>query len=103
VNQAETAGELAALRTSLARGRPLGTPAWTAATAARLGLTNTLRPRGRPKKQTPSKRINVLIPFSTSATRPPLLPTLPVHAQIIVGPNRGFGRTSGNAIRWTLR
>ncbi len=50
VNQPETAAELDALRTSLKRGRPLGGEAWVRATAERLGLTSTLRPRGRPKK-----------------------------------------------------
>ena len=50
VNQAASAAELDALRTSLRRGRPLGSEAWVGATAKRLGLTSTLRPRGRPKK-----------------------------------------------------
>lgn len=50
VNQPDSAAELEALRTALRRGRPLGTEAWTQSTAERLGLTNTLRPRGRPRK-----------------------------------------------------
>ena len=32
------------------RGAPYGSEAWTAATAAALGLGFTLRPRGRPPK-----------------------------------------------------
>jgi putative transposase len=37
------------LELSLQRGRPFGSPRWTTQTAARLDLTSTLRPRGRPK------------------------------------------------------
>ena len=40
-----------ALRQSLRRGRPFGDERWTAATAERLGLAHTLRPRGRPRKR----------------------------------------------------
>ena len=50
VNQAETAGELDALRLSVTRGRPYGGPGWTERTTRRLGLENTFRPRGRPPK-----------------------------------------------------
>jgi len=39
------------IRTALARGIPLGSENWSAATAARLGLELTLRPRGRPRKK----------------------------------------------------
>ena len=39
-----------AILTSLRRGRPYGEEKWVAKAAARLGLTNTLRPRGRPRK-----------------------------------------------------
>ncbi len=39
------------LKESLTRGRPFGDEAWTARTAARLGLEYTVNPRGRPKKQ----------------------------------------------------
>jgi putative transposase len=41
--------ELARLRTSVNRGRPYGTEQWVQRTARRLGLTFTLRARGRPK------------------------------------------------------
>jgi putative transposase len=44
--EGEVASRVAA---SLARGRPLGSDAWTRATAAQLGLAYTLNPRGRPK------------------------------------------------------
>lgn len=50
VNQPETSGELASLRTSVTRGRPFGDDAWTRRTAARLGLPTELRGRGRPRK-----------------------------------------------------
>jgi hypothetical protein len=33
------------------RGQPYGDGVWVRATAARLGLESTLRPRGRPKKE----------------------------------------------------
>jgi putative transposase len=42
--------ELAHVRTSLDRGRPFGQDAWVNATAERLGLELTLRPRGRPSQ-----------------------------------------------------
>jgi putative transposase len=50
VNQAESQAELAALRRSVRRGVPHGAADWVQATAARLGLGHTLRPRGRPPK-----------------------------------------------------
>ena len=53
VNQAMSEAELAAVRRSIQRGRPFGDESWTAATAARLGLTATLRPRGRPQLREP--------------------------------------------------
>jgi len=45
--------EAEALLTSLRRGRPYGAPRWAAATAAALGLSHTLNPRGRPPKPKP--------------------------------------------------
>jgi putative transposase len=50
VNQPQTEAEVEALRVSLERGRPYGTASWTTATARRLGLESTVRPRGRPRK-----------------------------------------------------
>jgi putative transposase len=44
--------ELKDIRTSRDRGRPFGQSAWVQATARRLGLELTLRPRGRPKSET---------------------------------------------------
>ena len=49
VNEPLTERELAAVRRSAQRGRPLGKPAWVESTAQRLGLASTLRPRGRPQ------------------------------------------------------
>jgi len=40
--------ELAVIRTSVRRGRPLGDPAWARGTTERIGLRATMRPRGRP-------------------------------------------------------
>jgi len=52
VHRAPGPAEMNALRNSVQRGAPLGQAAWVAATATRLGLLSTLRPRGRPRKST---------------------------------------------------
>ena len=49
VNRAQTVSELAAIRTSVQRGRPFGEEKWVRRLAKRFGLESTLRPRGRPK------------------------------------------------------
>ena len=51
VNAPESADELAVLRRSVNRGAPFGNVAWAEATAERLGLESSLRPRGRPRKR----------------------------------------------------
>jgi len=51
VNRPQTEAEVEALRRSLVRGAPYGSEEWQEKTAKRLGLTYTLRPRGRPKKE----------------------------------------------------
>jgi len=50
VNRPETEAELEAVRQSVVRGAPFGTPAWSVRTAAALGLESALRPRGRPRQ-----------------------------------------------------
>jgi putative transposase len=50
VNEPIGPAEEEALRRSMARGQPYGSDDWREATAARLGLGSTLRPRGRPRK-----------------------------------------------------
>jgi putative transposase len=50
VNAPLTDAELAALRQSVARGRPFGDAPWQKRTANELGLEATLNPRGRPRK-----------------------------------------------------
>jgi putative transposase len=52
VNRAQSEAELKAVRHSIRRGAPLGSPAWQLRTAKKLGLEWTLRARGRPKKPT---------------------------------------------------
>jgi len=52
VQRAESPAELEALRRSVVRGAPYGTDRWQKQTALRLGLGATLRPRGRPRKET---------------------------------------------------
>ncbi len=51
VNEAQTEGELQALRLSVKRSRPFGDDGWVTATAERLHLGQTLRPQGRPRKK----------------------------------------------------
>ena len=55
VNATLTPGELETIRRSVNRGTPFGGPVWAAQTAIAHGLESTLRPRGRPRKQTPSE------------------------------------------------
>jgi putative transposase len=52
VNRPQTEAELEALRRSVTRGSPFGGTAWVEQTVANLGLQATLRPRGRPRKET---------------------------------------------------
>ena len=49
VNGVQTESEVAAVRRCVQRGSPFGGPKWTNATATKLGLESSLRPRGRPK------------------------------------------------------
>lgn len=51
VNEVLPKKDLERLRTSVNRGRPFGTEKWTETTAEKLGLTNTLRSVGRPRKE----------------------------------------------------
>jgi putative transposase len=53
VNQPESQAELEAVRASVRRGSPLGSESRIGPTAKALGLTHTLRPRGRPRKKPP--------------------------------------------------
>lgn len=50
VNAALNPAEEEALLRAIRRGQPYGASDWQASTAVRLGLTSTLRPRGRPRK-----------------------------------------------------
>jgi putative transposase len=50
VNAPLSRPEEAALLRSIQRGQPFGSADWQTQTAGRLGLTSTLRPRGRPRK-----------------------------------------------------
>ena len=49
VNQTQSETEVAAVRASIARGRPFGNATWTRLAATKLGLESSLRPRGRPR------------------------------------------------------
>ncbi len=51
VNRVETQAELDALRLSVKRNRPFGSPVWQQRSAKQLGLEYTLRGQGRPKKK----------------------------------------------------
>jgi putative transposase len=50
VNEPQSAGELAALRQSVDRGRPFGEADWQRRIVHRLDLAWTFRPRGRPRQ-----------------------------------------------------
>ena len=50
VNDPLVEAELGRVRTSVVRGRPLGTEQWVRETAEAMGLGHTLRGRGRPRK-----------------------------------------------------
>jgi len=50
VNAAPPQREMEQVRTSVRRGRPLGSEAWVRRVAGQLGLEFTLRDRGRPRK-----------------------------------------------------
>ncbi len=50
VNDSMTEAEVQRIRRSVNRNAPLGSEAWTAMTAERLGLDASLRPIGRPQK-----------------------------------------------------
>ncbi len=52
VHQHQEPSDLEAIEKSVRRGVPLGKVSWISATAERLQLTSTLRPRGRPRKST---------------------------------------------------
>lgn len=51
VNAPQTPGELEAIRNSVKRQSPFGTPEWAAHKSAELGLEQTMAPLGRPRKQ----------------------------------------------------
>jgi putative transposase len=51
VNEPQTQAEEQAIRESIRRSRPVGGPNWINATAEKLSLQWTMRPRGRPRKQ----------------------------------------------------
>lgn len=50
VNRPIEVADMDAMKLSIARGRPYGSEKWTAETAKKLGLADTLRDRGRPRK-----------------------------------------------------
>lgn len=52
VDRPQTEAELQRLRHAVRRGCPYGSEGWTRETAVRLGLESTLRPQGRPRKDT---------------------------------------------------
>ena len=50
VNRPQSQKELDALRVSVNRGQPFGSPTWQRQTAVRLGVQSTFRKQGRPRK-----------------------------------------------------
>ena len=72
VNQTPEANELEAVRRSARRGSPYGDEVWVQDTAEQLGLTTTLRARGRPAKDPESDPFSakrVLTPFTSRSGR----------------------------------
>lgn len=57
VNQPLTESELAAVRLSARRGKPLGDDGWVESIARRLNLESTMRPRGRKRVRFPKNHI----------------------------------------------
>ena len=57
VNTPLSEAELAAVRLSAQRGRPLGDPGWVESIASRLNLESTMRPRGRQQIRFPQPPI----------------------------------------------
>ena len=55
VNERLAKQELAAVRLSAQRGKPLGDEAWVASMARRLNLESNMRPRGRPRVRFPKE------------------------------------------------
>ena len=51
VDHPQTDAEVEALWRCVERGQPYGKDNWMQRTAMQLGLSSTLRPRGRPKKE----------------------------------------------------
>lgn len=72
VNETPEAAELEAVRRSARRGCPYGDEVWVQDTAEQLGVTTTLRARGRPAKDTESDPFStkrVLTPFTSRSGR----------------------------------
>jgi putative transposase len=59
VNRATPKAQAQAIGQSIRRGRPFGSETWVRRTAARLGLGSSLRPRGRPPKQSKRKGVEI--------------------------------------------
>ena len=54
VNEPQSENELESVRQSVIRGTPYGSDSWVTQSAVRLQLKHTLRPKGRPKKSSPT-------------------------------------------------
>lgn len=50
INQADPEDALNSIRESITRGKPFGSSSWVSGIAEKLGLSSTLRSKGRPKK-----------------------------------------------------
>ena len=58
VDRPQDDAAVAAIRASVARGRPFGTPAWVTRTVKTLGLQHTVRDPWRPRKPSATPRRN---------------------------------------------
>ncbi len=71
VNEPLTDGEIASVRRSAQRGKPLGEPTWVESIARRLNLESTLRPRGRPTKKEACPLLNSKSTIMSLSSVPP--------------------------------
>ncbi len=51
VNEGETHAQLSAVRSSMTKGQPCGSPVWVEQMVAQWNVGATVRGRGRPKKE----------------------------------------------------
>ena len=69
VNRPQTDDELETLRRCLTRGRPFGSERWSRRVTTALGLESTLRPRGRPRKNSKKGVVQMKVTVFSPSSR----------------------------------